>query len=160
VRGARETAAALLVAALLASGCGGDDGDDEGGGNETRRTETQEPRAGGRGEPVGDREAAVACFGQAGYKAKSTSPSLQAGIAKDKGYEVATVYLEPEKGVLFGIFVNFFASEAKRKEATRKLDLNFGSADVPDPDERGSAVVTYVAKPAKAAESAIDRCLG
>jgi hypothetical protein len=163
MRTARATVLAALAALLLAAGCGGDDGDDEDGGTQAQRTET-----GGRGEPAGGRagreaaEAFVTCFDEAGFEAipLRLRQDPAAFLAKRKGYDVASLLLNPEKPFEGG-YARFFASEAKRKEATREPDLNFGSADVPATDERGSAVVTYITKDArKALKSAIDRCLG
>jgi hypothetical protein len=167
-RSAHRSAVAALAVLLLFGGCGGDDGDDEGGAAEGQRTETQGAQTGGQGEPVGERggreaaKAFIACLDEAGYKAVSLrlrqDPS--AFLADSKGYEVASVLVNPDKP-LEGAYARFFASEPKRKEATREPDLKFGTADVPATEDRGSAVVAYITKDArKALKSPIDRCLG
>ena len=64
-------------------------------------------------------------------------------------------------GGVNSFFIQFFDSEAEREEATRKLDLNFGSADVPQPLEKGAAAVTYVTKQVRDdVGGAVERCLG
>jgi hypothetical protein len=168
MRAARGSMVAALAALLLVVGCGGDDGDDEGGKTQAQRTETQGTQTAGGGEPAGGRggreaaEAFVSCFDEAGYKSmplrsREDPPSF---LAERKGYDVTAYLLNPDKPFEGG-YVRFFASEAKRKEATRESDLNFGSADVPATDERGSAIVTYLTKDArKTLKSAVDRCLG
>jgi hypothetical protein len=114
----------------------------------------------------GGREAAQAfrdCFDLNGYTTKILpAPTGSAAIAaKASGYDVTPVFLNAEKkGVLYSTTVTFFESEAKKDEAKRKLKLDFGSADVPEADERGSAVVEYTAKPARpATRDAALRCL-
>jgi hypothetical protein len=168
MRAIRATVVAALATLMLAAGCGGDGGDDENGGTPAQRTETQGTETGGREEPVGGRggrgaaEAFVTCFDKAGFEAMPLRGTQDptAFVAKRKGYDVTSFLLNPEKPFEGG-YARFFASEAKRKEATREPDLNFGSADVPATDERGSAVVTYLTKDArKALKSAIDGCLG
>lgn len=164
---ARATALAALVGLLLVSGCGGDDGDDEGGKPQAQRTATQGTPTGEGGEAAADRgtsgaaRAFIECFDEAGVEAMPLRGTQDpAGfLARRKGYEVASVLVNAEKP-LEGGYVRFFASEAKRKEATREPDLSFGSADVPAADGRGSAVVTYISKDArKALKSPLDRCL-
>ena len=57
--------------------------------------------------------------------------------------------------------MTFFATQAEREEAMRELDLKFGSADVPEADVAGSAVVTYITRPAQEEiKEPIDRCIG
>ena len=82
-------------------------------------------------------------------------------IAREEGYGTATVFIHSEQSAAFGAWVTFFESEAKREKAMRKLDLKFGSAEVPEGDVRRSAVVTYITRPAQQEiKETIDRCIG
>jgi hypothetical protein len=158
----------IVVTALLTpAGCGGDK--DEGGDSGAKEEKAQTTESKATGDPVGNlggRQAAdafVACFDEDGYKEQILPDpfGVSAGLASAKGYDVTSVLLNSDKGALYGTAVSFFESEAKLKEAKRKLNLDFGTADVPEADERGSAVVEYVAKPARpATRDAVLRCLG
>jgi hypothetical protein len=166
----RDITALALAVLVFAAGCGGDDGDDEGGAPEPQRTETREAGGGG-GEPVGDRggreaaEAFVACFDESGYIDEVLPPSSTSDpnevIARSEGYDVASVFIRSEEGAFKSAWVTFFASEAKREEAVRELDLNFGSAEVPEGDFSRSAGVMYTTRDAREAmKEPIERCIG
>jgi hypothetical protein len=153
--------ACVLLALPLAAGCGSDDDDGSGGAEapkDTAAKQEQQPAA-GEGGAVGE---FISCFDAPGYEAKRqrTTLGVSATLAEAKGYDVTSVLLESDEGAFKSSFVQFFKSEAELKEATRKLDLDFGSADVPEPDVRGDAVVEYVTKDAKKAlEAPVNRCL-
>jgi hypothetical protein len=153
--------AMLAVTALAAlAGCGGDDDDKGSRGKANTQTAA---------EPVGDQggsqaaEAFRDCFKLDGYKAQAppTPINIAPTLAKAKGYEISQVFLNADKGALYTATVTFFESEAKKDEAKKKLKLDFGSADVPEADERGAAVVEYTAKQARpVTRDAVLSCLG
>jgi hypothetical protein len=157
--------AITAVVALASCGGDGDDGGDKGSSGETKTQASSGPA----GAPVADkggRQAAAAfraCFQLDGYKAQvpRTPIGIAPSAAKANGYDVSQVFLNADKGALYTTTVSFFDSEAKKDEAKRKLKLDFGSADVPDADERGAAVVEYTAKQARpATRDAVLSCLG
>ena len=168
----RSTALLLAVLALAVAGCGDDsDNDPKSGSGTTSATEPKpEPTTTeAAGPPVGDRggkaaaDAFVACFKEPGYTPIRNATARQPAeiVAEDKGYEVEGMLMNPESGALNAFFIQFFESEAEREKATRELDLEFGSADVPEPLERGSAAVTWVTKQARdAVAPAVESCLG
>lgn len=158
-----RVAAPLIVLALVA-GCGGDDEDS----GDTKST-PDAPQQTSAGPPVGDRggraaaDAFVACFKEPGYRAIRDATARQPAeiIAEEKGYQVEGMLMTSGSGAVNSFFIQFFESEADREEATRKLGLKFGSADVPEPLERGSAAVTWVTKQVLAdVGDAVERCLG
>lgn len=147
-----------LVALVALAGCGGDD--DDSGGEAQKTAPTSASKGTGNGEGV---DAFVSCFDEGGYEEQvlprpsNTAPLL----ASTKGYKVTSVLLKSDKGAFYSPFVHFFESEAKLQEAKRKLNLDFGTADVPEADERGPAVVEYTTKQARTAtRDAILACLG
>ena len=170
MRERRGIALAGLATLLLLAGCGGDDdgGEKAGTSGQPGQTQPQGTQGGPAGEPVGDRggkeaaDAFKACFKEPGYTiTNNPSPSPPGALlAQSEGYEVTSLLVNSEKGVVYGMFVNFFASATEREEATKKLKLDFGSADVPQADAKGSAVVTYISKQAESARGAVQACLG
>ena len=164
---ARLLALPAIAALLALAACGGD-GDDSGdkGSSSGSKTQASKEPAGGSVGDKGGRQAAEAfraCFQLDGYKEETppTTIGIAPTLAKTKGYDVAQVFLNAQKGALYTTVVTFFDSEAKKDEAKRKLKLDFGSADVPEADERGAAVVEYTAKPARpATRDAVLGCLG
>ena len=151
----------LTVIALVA-GCGGEDDSDEKAPSPEPATQT------GGGPPVGDRggraaaDAFVACFKEPGFSPIRDASARQPAeiIAEERGYDVEGMLMSSGGGVN-SFFIQFFDSEDDREEATETLDLKFGSADVPEALERGSAVVTFVTKQVRDdVGDAVERCLG
>lgn len=156
--------ALTLLLALALAGCGGDDDSGEKGPGAPQQGATTESG----GAPVGDKggraaaDAFVACFKEPGFRPIRDASARQPAevIAEEKGYEVEGMLMAKGTGV-HSFFIQFFDSEADREKATRELDLQFGSADVPEPLERGSAAVTWVTKQVlDDVGDAVERCLG
>jgi hypothetical protein len=162
-----------LVLAAVAAGCGSDDSDDSSSdsGTTTSTSTSEQPTTSDEaaGPPAGDKggkegaDAFVACFKEPGYTPIRNATARQPAeiIAEEKGYEVEGRLMNPDDGVVKSFFIQFFESEAEREKATRELDLEFGSTDVPEPLEKGAAAVTWVTKQARdAVGPAVERCLG
>ena len=164
----RRAATALAVAllALAVPGCG-DDSDDSDESSAPTSTKTEQ-KTEAAGPPVGDRggkaaaDAFIACFKEPGYRPIRGPTTRQPAeiIAEEKGYAVEGMLMTEGSGALNSFFIQFFESAALREKATRALDLKFGSADVPEPLEKGSAAVTWVTRQVRdAVGPAVERCL-
>ena len=160
-----------LASLVLAAGCGGDD-DEDNPSQPTTTGRTEQPQTGdgdgGSGEPVGGRggkeaaDAFVACFKEPGFEAIRGPSARQPGaiVANEKGYETESLLMSSDGGVN-SFFMTFFESEADREKAVEALDLDFGSADVPQALESGSAVVGFVTKQVQSDVGAkVEECLG
>jgi hypothetical protein len=163
---ARPRIALTLALVALAAGCGGDEDSDEPSSPATATT--QATTAESAGPPVGNRggraaaDAFVACFKEPGFRPIRNASVRQPAevIAEERGYDVEGLLMTSGGGVN-SFFVQFFDSEDDREEATETLDLKFGSADVPQSLERGSAAVTFVTKQVRDdVGDAVERCLG
>ena len=141
---------ALACTALVATGCGSSDSDGDGDG-------------GRGGEPSGDEgaQAFISCFKAPGYEAAKPpagQESLFALEAKRKGFANTPVNVVQGKEITAAVFVVFFESEDKAKQALDEIGRTT-VGDVP-PQQRGPTVLAYAFPDDKAkTEKAINACL-
>jgi hypothetical protein len=150
----RRIAAVFVLGALVGlalAACGSDYGNGDGG------------SGGGGGKPGGDAgaRAFIECFKAPGYKAvnpKAGQESLFALESERRGFPNTPVNVVQGQEVVASVFLVFFESEDKAKEALDEIGRTT-VGDIP-PQQRGPAVLAYTGEEDKRkTEKSVNACL-